>query len=85
VTGELLESVDGQAWAYVGMPDAVRRFEVGRRLDRAVISREYHEGVRDDFTSAGAIRRFEELTDPPPCPILDLRRIDHPAPSVTQC
>jgi gamma-glutamylcyclotransferase (GGCT)/AIG2-like uncharacterized protein YtfP len=85
VTDGLRETVDGKAWAYVGLPDAVRRFELGRRLGRAVISREYHERVRDDFTSAGALERFEELTEAPPCPILDLRRIDHPAPAVGRC
>jgi hypothetical protein len=78
IAGELLEPVDGAVWAYTGLPDAVRRFEAGRRMGRAVISREYHERVLEDFTSAGALGRFEELTDPPPCPILDLRRIDHP-------
>jgi hypothetical protein len=85
VSAALLEAVDGQAWAYLGVPDAVDRFELGRRTGRAVISREYQERVQADFTSAGALARFEELTDPPPCPILDLVRIDHPEPAASRC
>jgi cation transport regulator ChaC len=85
VSDAVLEPVDGQVWAYVGLQDAVRRFELGRRTARAVISREYHERVCDDFAGAGALQRFEELTDPPSCPILDLRRIDHPAPTGSRC
>jgi hypothetical protein len=45
-----------------------------------VISRAYRDRVREDFAAAGAdaLARFDELTDPVPCPILDLKRIDHP-------
>ena len=76
------EPVGGQVWAYVGRHDAVERFELGRRTGRGVISREYYDRVRDDFAAAGALRRFEELTDPTPCPIRDLQRIDHPTSAV---
>lgn len=78
---EVPEADGGQVWAYVGSGGAVRRFELGRSSGRGVISREYFEGVRDDFASASAsaVERFDALTDPPPCPILTLRRIDHPA------
>ncbi len=74
------EKPSGRVWVYVGSPAARERFELGARSDSAVISREYYDGVREDFACAGAdaLRRFDALTDPVPCPVLDLRRIDHP-------
>jgi cation transport regulator ChaC len=79
VTAQLSAPADARVWAYVGARVAVERFEHGRRAGRAVISREYLDAVRADFAAAGndALPRFDELTDPVPCPILDLRRIDH--------
>jgi gamma-glutamylcyclotransferase (GGCT)/AIG2-like uncharacterized protein YtfP len=74
---EVPEAHGGRVWAYAGSDDAVRRFEVGHGSGQAVLSREYLERVRDDFARAGALERFEALTDPPPCPILTLRRSDH--------
>jgi cation transport regulator ChaC len=84
VSERLREPADGQVWAYIGVDDAVRRFELGRRTGRGAISRDYYERVREDFASVGALERFDELTDPPPCPILDLRRIDHPEPATAR-
>jgi gamma-glutamylcyclotransferase (GGCT)/AIG2-like uncharacterized protein YtfP len=81
VSGGLSEPVDGNVWVYVGSEAAVRRFQLGRSKGRAVVSREYYERVREDFASLGseALACFDELTDPVTCPILDLRRIDHPS------
>jgi gamma-glutamylcyclotransferase (GGCT)/AIG2-like uncharacterized protein YtfP len=80
VSSDVAEAVDGQVWAYVGSPAAVRRFQIGKHTSRAVISRGYYDHVREDFAGVGpdALQRFSQLTDPVPCPILDLRRIDHP-------
>jgi gamma-glutamylcyclotransferase (GGCT)/AIG2-like uncharacterized protein YtfP len=75
---EVPDADGGRVWAYVGSDDGVRRFHLGRNAGRAVVSREYLDGVRDDFASADALERFDALTDLPPCPILTLRRIDHP-------
>jgi gamma-glutamylcyclotransferase (GGCT)/AIG2-like uncharacterized protein YtfP len=71
---------DGRVWAYLGSRAALERFRLGCRTGRAVVSRDYYERVRRDFAGVGndALRRFDELTDDVPCPILDLRRIDHP-------
>ena len=55
----------GPVFAYVGRDEAVARFEAGRRGGRAVVARGYLETVR-------------HLADPPPLPVLDLRRIDLP-------
>ena len=75
-------SLDGEAWVYAGSAAAIGRFELGCRTGRAVVSRGYHDRVLDDFTALGpgARSRFEQLTDAPPCPVLDLRRVDVPGP-----
>jgi gamma-glutamylcyclotransferase (GGCT)/AIG2-like uncharacterized protein YtfP len=80
VSSHIADAVAGRVWAYVGSRPAVQRFELGCRTGRAVISRDYRDRVREDFAAAGAdaLARFDELTDPVPCPILDLERIDHP-------
>ncbi len=85
VTGAVTGPVDGEVWAYTGLSEAVARFEHGRRVHRAVISREYLDGVRADFASMGELERFEQLTDPLPCPVLELRRIDHPREASARC
>jgi hypothetical protein len=79
VSSQIGRGVDGRVWAYVGSRAAVRRFELGCQTGRAVISRDYRDGVRKDFAAAGneALSRFDDLTEPLPCPILDLRRVDH--------
>jgi dephospho-CoA kinase len=79
VSSQIAGGVDGRVWAYVGSRDAVRRFELGCQTGRAVISRGYRDRVRKDFAAAGdgTLSRFDDLTDPLPCPILDLRRVDH--------
>jgi gamma-glutamylcyclotransferase (GGCT)/AIG2-like uncharacterized protein YtfP len=79
VSADVAHEVDGRVWAYVGSRDAEHRFLVGCRTGRAVISRDYYAGVREDFAAIGrgALERFDALSDPPPCPILDLQRVDH--------
>lgn len=81
VTAGVSRAVEGTVWAYAGRESAVHRFQLGHRTDRAVIPRGYYERVLRDFASFGrdAQRRYTELTDPPPCPIVDLRRVDLPA------
>jgi cation transport regulator ChaC len=80
VSGQLSPAMDGRAWVYVGSAAAVQRFEDGYRAGRAVVPRRYYQRVIDDFAAMGqsALRTFEQLTDPPPCPVVDLRRVDLP-------
>jgi cation transport regulator ChaC len=81
VSQNLSVPVDDDVWVYVGSDAARRRFRRGRRSRRAVISREYYHPVLQDFAhiSPEAVKEFTARTDPPPCPIVDLLRIDHPA------
>lgn len=76
--GGLSEQVDGRVWCYFGTPTAQRRYRDGAAAGRAVISRAYHEAVRDGFAACGeeALRAFEHSTDAPQVPIVDLRRVD---------
>lgn len=78
VTDRVGETVSGRIWAYVGTHDAEERYREGVRLGRAVISREYVEGIREDFRSVSetALEEFDASTDPPECPIMDLERVD---------
>lgn len=78
VTDHVTEDVDGRIWTYLGTADAERRFSTGMETGRAVIGREYIDGVRDGFRGAGeqALAEFEATTEPPQCPVLELERID---------
>jgi cation transport regulator ChaC len=80
VSGAIEEPVDGHVWVYAGTAAAVERFEFGIRTGRAVVCRDYYEGVVADFAAIGEEhrRRFVALTDRPPCPVADLRRVDLP-------
>jgi hypothetical protein len=57
--------VPGPVFAYIGLAEAVDRFEAGHREGRAVAQRAYVESVRGVAPS-------------PPLPVLDLTRIDLP-------
>ena len=57
--------VPGPVYAYIGLDEAVARFEAGHREGRAVAQRGYVESVRG-------------IAEPPALPVLDLTRIDLP-------
>jgi hypothetical protein len=80
VSGAVSLPVDGRVWAYAGSAAAVARFELGRGTGRAMVHRRYYESVRDDFACVGpgALAEFNQSTDPPPCPLIDLERVDLP-------
>jgi cation transport regulator ChaC len=78
VTDDVEEPVSGRVWAYLGLHEAVARYERGAREQRAVIRRAYHDAVLANCAAAGphAQHEFDQSTDAPPCPIVDLDRID---------
>ena len=65
VSARLSPAVDGEAWVYAGSDAAVRRFAVGHRTGRAVVSLDYYERVLGDFAALGpdAADTFKQLTD----------------------
>jgi hypothetical protein len=79
VTAKVEPTPPGRVWAYVGKPEAIARFEHGVREGRAVIDRNYLEMVKRHFAalSDAALSEYEQLTEPPTCPVVHLRRIDH--------
>ncbi len=81
VTDRVAGAPDGaRVWAYVGRDEARERFRRGLAAGRAVVSREYRDGVLAGFRALGdgALEAFEASTDPLPCPLRDLERIDLP-------
>jgi hypothetical protein len=68
--------VNGIVWAYAGTREARQRFELGMRTGRAVISEEYYRSVRQYFAAVDerGLAEFDELTEPPPCPLVELTR-----------
>jgi Gamma-glutamyl cyclotransferase, AIG2-like len=69
----------GRVWSYVGRADAVARFERAVSAQRAVIDSNYLGRVRDHFARLGAdaLAEYDALTDPLPCAVQDLERVDH--------
>lgn len=82
VSAHLVTPVQGTVWTYTGSPEAVERFDTGRRTGRAVISKAYWDGVRGGFSALGveAAAQFDALTDPLPCPVVALERVPVPVP-----
>lgn len=81
VTDRLRPPAGVRAWTYEGTPEARERLDGALSMGRAVISRDYLEGVERCFRrlGLGEWERYAASTAGPPCPIRDLRRIDLPA------
>jgi hypothetical protein len=80
VSAHLPEVTPATVWTYAGSRAAVERFETGRRTNTAMISQAYRDGVRRGFATLGeqSAAQFEAWTDPPPCPVVPLRRVPVP-------
>jgi Gamma-glutamyl cyclotransferase, AIG2-like len=78
VTAAVDDPPDGTVWSYVGTPAGLARFAAGQSADRAVVVSDYLDHVRSGFAALAAdgLREFDRLTSPPPCPVVDLRRVD---------
>ena len=68
----------GTVWAYVGTHTARERLAHALREHRAVIQRDYLDAVEAGFAARGALDAFRTSTEPPPCPVEALRRIELP-------
>jgi cation transport regulator ChaC len=78
VTGLIDGQRAGRIWAYIGKPEAERRFALGASEGRAVVDKAYLESVRAGFQliAADALEEFDATTDPHGCPVLALRRVE---------
>lgn len=81
VTGHVTGAPVGRIWTYVGSTQARQRYETGLAAGRAVVSRDYYDGVLRSFAALGeeAVTEYTATTDPPACPVWELERIDLPA------
>ncbi len=71
----LVDQAHGTVWSYVGSEDGVTRFLEGVAAGRAVVSRDYFDGV------AAALRAIAPGEEDALCespPLLDLERIQNP-------
>jgi len=68
VTALVEADVHGPVFTYLGLDDAVARFEAGHASGRAVVARGYLDEVR---------AAFPDVADPP-LPVVDLTRVDLP-------
>jgi hypothetical protein len=68
---------EGPVWAYVGSPAARRRYADGLAAGRAVISRDYHDGVLGGFAALGpgVVEEFRRTTAGPDVPLVALLRV----------
>jgi hypothetical protein len=68
----------GSAWAYFGLGRSRRRCVAALKSGAAVVDRNYYDAVREGFSRLGALARFEASAGEPPCPVVDLRRVEIP-------
>lgn len=65
---------------FVGSDSARRRFQAGLASGSLVVGRGYLRRVEASFEALGADEavRYRTSTEPPPCPVVELERIDVP-------
>jgi cation transport regulator ChaC len=80
VTAIVDTPVEGRVWTYVGSPAGRERLAAGTRDGRAVVCREYVEGVHSAFRELGdaAYAAFLASSELDGLPVLDLDRVDLP-------
>ena len=80
VSASVAPAPGGRVWAYIGTAAARARKRAGAEAGSLVVSRAYLEDVEAGFDALGpdALAGYRRSTDPPPCPLADLRRIDLP-------
>lgn len=78
VTDRVRPAAPTRVWTFVGRPDARERLRGALATGDAVISRGYLRGVERGFRRLGDAewQGYVASTDPPPCPVRDLRRVD---------
>lgn len=87
VSRRIEADIDGIVWAYTGTREAMRRFELGMRTGRAVVSREYYDRVRRNLSAVEerGLPEFDELTEPAPCLVIELLMRKLPASGTDRC
>jgi hypothetical protein len=73
---ELVADPPGPVAAYVGTSEARIRFDAALGASDVVASAAYSEHVRAAFAAYDELPGYEQSTDHPPCPYVNLARID---------
>jgi cation transport regulator ChaC len=78
VAGAIDADVSGAVWAYCGSLDGRTRFDDGLRSGDLVVTRAYLETVESGFAALGdgQLAAYRASTAAPPCPVVDLTRVD---------
>lgn len=78
VTEHVRPRARGEVYAYVGTPQARRRFDRGMAQGTCTVDANYLAAVRDGFAALGpeALDRFDATTHQPPCAVRPLVRHD---------
>lgn len=78
VTHQIDCQVSGAVWAYIGTPEAERRYQQGLASRTACIAEEYYHFVRECFYCHGDTigQSYHEATDLPEVPLRKLVRMD---------
>lgn len=68
----------GRVDTYLGSAQGRQRHARGQRSGTAVVDRAYHDRVLDAFArhGRGVLAEFLASTDPPPCPLRPLHRVE---------
>lgn len=74
VTNLVDTPIQGQAWVYIGLDEAEKRYQEGLKQNRAMVSRNYFDLVYNAYLSLGneAFSNYVETTDELRVPILNL-------------
>jgi hypothetical protein len=76
----LVDGPQGRIWTYRGSADGRARAAAGLADGSLAVARGYADAVRAGYAGRGPalLERFDASTDAPPCPVLDLVRVDLP-------
>jgi len=74
ITKQLNIQIQGNAWTYIGLPEAEQRYQTGLAQNKAVIAQAYFDSVKNAYLLLGSqeYANYLATTDKPVVSILDL-------------
>jgi cation transport regulator ChaC len=78
VTNSIDIPVKGKVWTYIGLDEAEKRYQQGFEQGNAIISQDYYKEIVNAYKELGeeAKSNYDNTTDDPEVPILNLEEID---------
>ena len=76
ITQQLNVPIQGNVWTYIGLPEAEQRYQKGLMQNKAVISQDYFDLVRNAYRSLGSEEfvNYVASTEQPIIPIVELEK-----------